>query len=79
MAGPSKSDLGSFLNEKSETILVSAAHVLKELTQRELFYYIAPTLIRRLSGRLILELISKIILERPYVVAWLPAVLIYCL
>lgn len=51
---PAQIGSGFFVRVKNRYLLVSAAHVMRELPETELYYYIEPNRIRKVTGRRIL-------------------------
>lgn len=52
---PSSHGSGFFIKAGEYHFLVSAAHVLETMKAKSLFYYISPTIKRKLSGKLLLN------------------------
>lgn len=52
---PSSHGSGFFVRAGERHFLISAGHVLETLRTRPLFYYVSPSSIRKLSGRLLLN------------------------
>lgn len=52
---PSLNGSGFFVKAGEDIFLVSAAHVLETLKTKNLFYYIAPGITRKLTGKLLLN------------------------